>query len=178
MKKKLFLTLDPAIQAHLASMRENLGLSSSDETMEILASGWLEKERAFLEESVGLGMESVDECSDPACGFLALTWSGSLVAVGPENKNKRRAVYVSIDRRQNVPRQAESDNARIVSTVAVGHEIVFSTGPVRQTSAIYKLAVLPPELNVGRQNKILDEATVTLVEEFQAVDDSNGADIA
>ncbi len=178
MKKRLFLTLDPAIQAHLISIRENLGLSSSDETMEILASGWQEKERAFLEESVGLGMESVDECSDPACGFLALTWSGSLVAVGPESKNKRRAVYVSIDRRLNVPRQAESDNAKIASTVVVGHEIVFSAGPVRQTSAVYKLAVLPAELNVRKQNKILDEATVTLAEEFQAVDNSNGDDIA
>lgn len=162
----LFSTLDPAIQAHLVT------LSPDEGALEGMAAGWLEKERAFVEESGGLGMESVDECLEPACGFLALTYSGSLVAVGPLSGKTRRAVYVSIDQRRGVPGRAESEQTVLADTAAVGRELVFSTGPVKRTSAIYKLAILPSVLTAAKQNQLLDEATLTLTKEFQAADDN------
>lgn len=170
--KNQFSTLEPSIQEHLAAVRETSGLPAGQKSLEILAEGWLEKERIFLEQSMGLGMEGADKCADPHSGFLALTCSGSLVAVGPREEKNCHAVYVSISGRYNVPSRAESLNAAIIYSVAVGKEVFFANGPVQQTSPIHKLAVLAPTLAARQQNKILGEAAATLTSEFQAVENT------
>ncbi|OQX29244.1 MAG: hypothetical protein B0D92_04715 [Spirochaeta sp. LUC14_002_19_P3] len=170
--KNQFSALEPSIQEHLAAVRETSGLPAGAKSLEILAEGWLAKERIFLEQSMGLGMEGRHECDDPHRGFLALTCSGSLVAVGPRGEKGCHAVYVSIGGRYNVPSRAESPNAAIVHSVSVGQGVFFTNGPVQQTSPIYKLAVLAPTLAAGQQNKILSEAAATLSSEFQAVENT------
>ena len=167
---EIFDSLEPAIQDHLKIIRETSGLPGSDTSLELLAEGWKEKEKAFDEQAVTMGMERCQECEDTGRGFLALTYSGSLVAVGPSDGGKRRAVYVSIDRRRDVPSRAESDNASVDGLVSCGREIVFRNGPVKKSSAIYRLALLPSALALIDQNKRLDEATMALTREFQAVD--------
>ena len=52
-------------------------------SLEMLAEGWREKEQAFTDQAETLGMEHVEVTGDSGRGFLALTYSGSLVAVGP-----------------------------------------------------------------------------------------------
>jgi len=167
---EIFDSLEPAIQDHLKIIRETSGLPGSDTSLELLAEGWKEKEKAFDEQAASMGMEKCLECEDTGRGFLALTYSGSLVAVGPSDGGKRRAVYVSIDRRRDVPTRAESDNAAVEGFVSCGREIVFRNGPVKKSSAIYRLALLPSALALIDQNKRLDEATMALTREFQAVD--------
>jgi hypothetical protein len=166
----VYESLEPAIQDHLKIIRETSGLPDSDTSLELLAEGFKEKESAFDEQTAALGMERVEECEDPRRGFLALTYSGSLVAVGPADGGRRRAVYVSIDRRKDVPSRAESENSAVEGTVSCGREIVFRKGPVKKSSAVYRLALLPSALAIADQHDRLDEATVTLTREFQAVD--------
>lgn len=175
--KKAFTGLEKAIQDHLKMICETGGLPDGDESLEALALGWLEKEQAFDDQARSLGMEKADESQDPARGFLALTYSGSLVAVGPADNGKRRAVYVSIDRRRDVPARAESDDAVISGNIAAGREIVFERGPVRKSSAVYRLALLPAALALTDQNERLNEATVALTREFQAVDETRIDDL-
>jgi len=165
-------SLDPAIRDHLRMIRDAGGLPEGDETLELLAEGWREKERAFDEQASSMGMTMSEECRDSARGFLALTYSGSLVAVGPDESGRRRAVYVSIDRRRDVPARSESEEARVSGDVRVGAEIQFDPGPVKKSSSVYRLAVLPPALALEDQRERLDEATVALTREFQAVDDT------
>ncbi|MDF1568389.1 MAG: hypothetical protein RQ801_03095 [Spirochaetaceae bacterium] len=169
---KIFTNLDTAIQNHLRMIRESSGLPDDDDSLELLARGWREKESAFIEQVGTMGMEAADEATDLRRGFLALTQSGSLVAVGPDNNGARRAVYVSIDRRRDVPARAESEDARISGEVAKGKEIIFDKGPVKQSSAVYLLALLPSALALTDQNEKLDEATLALTKEFQAVDET------
>ena len=166
----IFDSLEPAIQEHLRIIRETSGLPDSDTSLELLAEGWKEKEKAFDDQAASMGMERSLDCEDVARGFLALTYSGSLVAVGPADGGKRRAVYVSIDRRRDVPSRAESENASLDGFVSCGREIIFRNGPVKKSSAIYRLALLPSALALIDQNQRLDEATVALTREFQAVD--------
>ncbi len=175
--KNAYSGLDGSIQNHLRMIRETSGLPEGDESLEALAVLWLEKEKAFDDQADSLGMEKADSSSDSRRGFLALTYSGSLVAVGPADGKIRRAVYVSIDRRRDVPARAESDKAVLSGTVAVGREIVFEQGPVKKSSAIYRLAILPAALALTDQNQKLDEATVALTREFQAVDETRIDDI-
>ena len=170
--KSAFARLESAVKDHLKFIRESSGLPEGPESLEELALGWLEKEQAFDEQARSLGMESARKSDESSRGFLALTYSGSLVAVGPENQGRRRAVYVSIDRRRDVPSRAESDDSVLSGTVSVGREIVFEKGPVQKSSAIYRLALLPAALALTDQNNRLDEATVALTREFQAVDET------
>lgn len=167
-----FNSLEKAIQAHLKMILDTSGLPTGEESLDTLAKGWLEKEQAFDDQAGSLGMERAEASKDPGRGFLALTYSGSLVAVGPAAGGQRRAVYVSIDMRRDVPARAESDNAVLSGNVAVGREIVFEKGPVKQSSAIYRLALLPAALALTDQNDRLDEATVALTREFKAVDET------
>ncbi len=168
----VFASLEKAIQNHLMIIRESSGLPDSDTSLEMLAEGWLEKEKAFTDQVESLGMEHVDDAGDSGRGFLALTYSGSLVAVGPVSGNGRKAVYVSIDRRRDVPSRAETDDAVIEGKVNRGTEISFSKGPVKKSSAVYRLALLPAALALSDQNERLEEATVALTREFQAVDET------
>ncbi len=168
----IFAGLDPAVREHLEAIREGSGLPAGEKSLEILAEGWREKETAFDRQAESMGMESSERLSDSKRGFLALTMSGSLVAVGPDEKGRRRAVYVSIDRRRDVPSRAESDDAVLGGEVIKGGEILFKKGPVKKSSAVYRLAVLPAALALEYQNEKLDEATVALTREFQAVDET------
>lgn len=168
----VFDGLEPEIQKHLETIRSDSGLPEGDASLELLAEGWLEKGRAFDDQVASMSMEVADENDDPARGFLALTYSGSLVAVGPDEPSGRRAVYVSIDRRRDVPARAEADDASIHGEVSRGREIVFAEGPVRKTSAIYRLALLPTALPLEDQRSRLEEATVALTKEFKAVDET------
>lgn len=168
----IFNSLEPAIQDHLKVIRETSGLADGEESLELLAEGWKDKEAAFDDQARSMGMDSAKECRDSSRGFLALTYSGSLVAVGPDAGGKRRAVYVSIDRRRDVPSRAESEDAEIAGSVKCGSEIQFDKGPVKKSSAVYRLAILPAALALTDQNERLDEATVALTKEFQAVDET------
>ncbi len=165
-----FNTLEPAIQNQLRALSQGGGLPGGNDVLEMLASGWLEKERAFLDQARQMDMQIVEKVADKARGFLALTYSGSLLAVGPDEGPSRRAVYVSIDRRRDVPSRAESEDTVLNGRAEVGKEIAFKKGPVKKSSAVYRLAVLPESLALPDQNVRLEEATLTLAREFQTVD--------
>ncbi len=167
-----FESLDPAIKEHLRLIRESSGLPEGSVSLELLSEGWHDKEKAFDDQVRSMGMTNAENCNDSARGFLALTYSGSLVAVGPEDNGRRRAVYVSIDRRRDVPSRAESDDAVLGASVSCGQEIVFDRGPVKKSSAVYRLALLPAALASIDQNERLEEATMALTKEFQAVDET------
>ncbi len=162
----MFAALDPDIQEHLA----RIGDAHPQISLETLAAEWLEKEKVFMNQSRALGMESAEECLDAAQGFLALTYSGSLVAVGPQAGKTRRAVYVSTERRRTVPARSQSDQAQLSGSIKVGRNIAFTSGPVKRTSPVYRLSVLPSTLKPPRQNQILEEAATNLSMDFHTID--------
>ncbi|MCD6342367.1 MAG: hypothetical protein J7L76_01120 [Spirochaetaceae bacterium] len=173
----VFESLETSIKEHLKVIRASSGLPQDSQSLELLAGGWREKEKAFDDQARSMGMEQAEKCKDSSRGFLALTYSGSLVAVGPEGGGKRRAVYVSIDRRRDVPSRAESEDAVLGKSVSCGREITFKNGPVKKSSAVYRLALLPSALALPEQNNRLEEATLALTKEFQAVDETRFDDI-
>ena len=168
----VFSSLESSIQEHLKLIRESSGLPQDEKSLELLAEGWREKEKAFDDQARSMGMEMAEKCKDTGRGFLALTYSGSLVAVGPDNGGSRLAVYVSIDRRRDVPSRAESADAVLKGSVSCGREIVFKKGPVKKSSSVYRLALLPSALALSDQHERLEEATLALTKEFKAVDET------
>ena len=114
-----------------------------------------------------LSMEETDRLDDEdERGFLALTYSGSLLTVGPLNDGKRSAEYTSIGLRQDVPDSAESEDARLDGPVEVDGVVSFAEGPVKNTSPVYKVAVFSESIDAEEQEHQLSMATQVLTEEF------------
>jgi len=167
-----FKKLDTSIQNHLERILETLNSEGKTADRELLASHWLEKERIFNREISSIGLKEVNKVNNISEGFLALTFSGSLLALGPLRNGKRSAVYVSIGLRSDVPERSETDNAVINGPVIKGSEIFFNKGPVVKTSPVHKLAVFKKNTNVSDKQKLLENTTETITRELQTLNET------
>lgn len=159
--------LPPQIQSHVKHITGQSGLPDTDESYEKIAQGWLDKKDAFEKEMHAQGLvdaESLDK--EDAKGGVALTYSGSLVLVGPLKDGNRKSGYNSIGMRKNVPESIVQDDASLAKDIALGQPIEFENGPVKKTSAIYKLAVCPETLALEEQEEKISDATIIITQEF------------
>ncbi len=158
------------IQNHIRSITKSSGLPDTDESVELIAEAWLEKKRIFEQEIEKRGMEEVDDLSqDEERGALILTYSGSLLTIGPLVDDSRKVDYVSIGLREDVPESAHHDNAKLTGDIAVDEVASFSPGPIKQSSAIFKIAIATEELPVDEEEELLSNVTEILSEEFVQV---------
>ena len=155
------------IQKHLHSVIKTFGLEPDEETMGRLVNGWLEKEESFKEQMFNLGMEEVGsfESSDER-GVLALTYSGSLISIGPIMEGDRKVDYTSIGFRQDVPETLTKEGSSLSDNVMLDKGIVFNGGPIKQTSPIYKIVVCPESLSLEEQEDIIEQATTMIIDSF------------
>ena len=72
------------IQSHIRQITKTSGLPDTEESVDMIAQGWLEKKERFERLLARMSMEEVDllEKTDPR-GCLAMTYSGSLINIGP-----------------------------------------------------------------------------------------------
>ncbi|HVO38369.1 MAG TPA: HU family DNA-binding protein [Spirochaetia bacterium] len=160
-------SLSPAIRAHLAVLVRNAGLDDTEESRARMASAWLRKKSMFEGQVKALDMRQLAELSaDDPRGALLLTWSGSLVSVGPLETGGRRVEYASIELRTDVPRLAVTDGSRLDGSLRVDAEAVFTGGPVRSTSAVLLIAACDPSVPAEEQAKRIREATIFLTNGF------------
>ncbi|MDT8447370.1 MAG: hypothetical protein RRB13_10810 [bacterium] len=159
--------LPAPIQTHIKSIARSAGLPDSEESYEKLAQGWAEKLRLFEEKTAAEGMVEVEQLGkDDAKGCVALTYSGSLVLIGPLDDGVRKCVYNSIGIRKDVPDSVAKEDSLLASDVAQGQPVEFAEGPVKSTSAIYKIAVAQEALTVVQEQEKISEVTVILTEGF------------
>ena len=162
-----FEDLESPVQEHLRSILTTSGLPEGEESLNELARGWLEKREAFDRQVETLGMISADDLEQSeARAFLVMTYSGSLLGVGPEESGKRQVMYASVGARKDVPDKAVSEESRLDGPVRLGEEVRLTGGPIKKSSAAYRLAVMPPRLSVEDQREKIEEATQLLTEEF------------
>ncbi|HOO71319.1 MAG TPA: hypothetical protein PK926_06115 [Spirochaetota bacterium] len=155
------------VQEHLRDIVKISGLDNSDESLERMAEAWIEKKNAFEKEIDSAGMDEVDYLEkDDNRGALVMTYSGSLVNIGPVVGEKRKTSYTSIGLRKDVPDAAEEDASSLSSDVLIDEEVQFEKGPVRKTSAVYKIAVYNDSLEADDQEKVLTRATLALTKDF------------
>lgn len=126
---------------------------------------WLEKNRLFEEQMGLLGMTFVESAAaDESRGMILTTYSGSLVALGPGSP--RRFEYASIKIRSDVPDIIRGDNVTVDSALRVGGKAAFTGSPVKHTSAVYRIAVVPENISVDEQEQRIREAMVFLTNSF------------
>ena len=104
MKKSEYDELPVRIRSQLDGLLADSGRAEDPEARERLASVWSEKFRLFTGQTQALGMVSVGElAADDDRAAIFLTYSGSLISLGPRRGKDRWLEYASIKGRQGKP---------------------------------------------------------------------------
>ena len=159
--------LPPEIRVHIKAITQSAGLPDTDESFEKIAQGWVEKKKIFEEQIAESGMIEVDNlAADDEKGAVVLTYSGSLILIGPLVEGFRKAGYNSIGIRKNVPDSLIKESSKLAADININAPIEFETGPVKSTSSIFKIAVCKEDLPVEDQETKISEVTVIMTSEF------------
>ncbi|OQY30903.1 MAG: hypothetical protein B6241_15160 [Spirochaetaceae bacterium 4572_59] len=139
--------------------------SREEGALDKLKALWLKKDTLFDEQIALLGMEKTDSLSkDDSRGMLLLTFSGSLVSLG--YGGERWMEYASIKFRSDVPDIIRCEKTALAEDLHSGKTAVFSGGPLKKTSALFKIVVCKENVSPLEQDKRIREATVFLTNSF------------
>ena len=154
------------LHGHIRAIIKSSSLPDDEETIERLAKGWLDKKQVFEEEIEKQEMEEVESLDkDDERGAIAMTYSGSLLNIGPLVDDTRKVVYTSIGFRTDAPDSAEREGSKLAKDIAVDDIVEFEVGPVKSTSKIFKIAVLKNDMSAEEQEENLTQV-MTQVEEL------------
>ena len=156
------------LHGHIRAIMSSSSLPDDEETVEKLAKGWLDKKQVFEEEIEKQEMEEVDSLEmDDERGAIAMTYSGSLLNIGPLVDGARKVIYTSIGFRTDAPDSAEKEGSKLAKDITVDDTIEFEEGkgPVKSTSKIFKIAVLKNDMSAEEQEENLTQV-MTQVEEL------------
>ncbi|MDH5559892.1 MAG: hypothetical protein OEY59_03465 [Deltaproteobacteria bacterium] len=159
--------LPPEVQTHIKNITSSAGLPDSEESFEAIAAGWLEKLKIFEERTIAENMiesDMLDKASER--GGVALTYSGSLVLIGPLIEGKRKTGYYSIGIRKNVPEMVSDSDSILLKDIVLNESIQFKTGPVMKTSPIFKIAICNDTVTMIEQDQKIKNVTVIMTKEF------------
>lgn len=158
------------IQDHIKAIAKDVKVAEGEDAIEKVAQAWLDKKSVFEDKIAEMDMDEVDFLGkDDEQGALVLTYSGSLVNIGPVIEDKRHCTYASIGFRTDAPAAAENDSSVLAKDVSVDDTIEFETGPVKSTSNIFKIAVCKSDLSAEEQEENVTRAATIIEEEFVEV---------
>ena len=160
--------LDAATKAHLQGLIRSSGLPETEASLVEMARVWFEKKDMFEAQIKALDMRGLERFSaDDPRGALLLTWSGSLLSLGPRgDRAGRRTEYASIELRTDVPHLALSEQGELASDLSLGQAAMLRAGPVSSTSALLTIAACDPAVPPEEQEKRIREATIFLTNGF------------
>jgi hypothetical protein len=160
-------SLPGSIIRHLHNAAEAFGLEADEDTIARLGAGWLEKRDAFDNMIIEKGMDDIGFFSrNDERGALILTYSGSLVSVGPLDGDDRKITYTSIGFRTDVPPSLHREGCILSSDGKVDTCLSFQKGPIKQTSRIFRIAVCPESLSAVEQSELLSSTSSVIAESF------------
>lgn len=159
--------LSETLKKHLKSITESSGLPDTEESLEKISSIWFKKKNMFEEQIKALDMIETDSFkSDDKRAALMLTYSGSLISLGPLHDNIRWVEYYSIKLRGDVPDIIKKDDAEILNDTVIDNSLEFKNGPIKNTSSLLKIAVCKEGIDIEEQELRIREATIFLTNGF------------
>lgn len=165
-----FESLSREIQDHLKQITKTSGLPMNEETLERMAAAWLEKKQVF---ETALADNRLAEVSffgrAEERGALALTWSGSIINIGPIVEGARRCEYTSIGIRSDVPPAAVEEASELAADLETDEPVQFAKGPIKASSPVYAIAVSREEMEPGEEEALLTQVSQDLAEDFAEV---------
>lgn len=172
-----FDQLPDRIKRHLESVAQQTDIGSAAEALPAVVENWFQKTHLFHEQIQSLHMTREDTFShtDPR-GALLLTYSGSLIVLGPaasgvagagaEQPPERSFEYASIALRTDVPELSSAASVRLAGDLCIDSVASFSGAPIQQSSEILFIASFPGELKAAEQTERLRQASIFLTNSF------------
>jgi nucleoid DNA-binding protein len=155
------------IQKHLQSVTNSSGLPKTDDSLAKITENWLEKRRLFEDQLTALDMQEVERLDDfDTRAVLVLTYSGSLVALGPETGKGRWMEYASIKLRHDVPDIVQRDGVSMAAPIAKDAPVELKEAPVKASSPALIVATFEEGLTNSEQEIRIREATIFLTNGF------------
>ncbi len=171
--EKSFDSLPEHIHVHLRELIHSSGLPDNEESLGDVSRNWMDKKNLFEGQIKSLDMMETDMfAADDPRGALALTYSGSLISLGPLRGKDRRIEYYSIKLRADVPEMLKNPSGRIKADAGKDKILEFEEGPIKSTSALFKIAVFPEGVSPEEQETRLHEAVVFLTHGFVKINRS------
>jgi len=148
--------------------RYRIACKQDDEAaQERLAGLWLERFRLFSAQCKALGMEELPSMqADDARAAIFLSYSGSLITLGPKRGKECWLEYASIKMRTDVPELVRSDKTNLAAEARVDTVAMFEGSALKRSSSLYRIAVCPAGLSPDEQERRVREATVYLTNGF------------
>lgn len=162
-----YAQLPPPIQAQVRVILDETGLSDDESARERLSALWLEKFKLFNAQCDALGMiDSAGMAKDDPRAAILLSYSGSLVTIGPRRGKERWLEYASIKMRTDVPELLRSDRVNLAADAAVDSVASFEGSQLKRSSSLYRIRLCPEGLSPDEQERRVREATVYLTNGF------------
>ena len=162
-----FDELPESIRRHLTSLAEETDITPPEAAIERVTDNWLEKRRLYTEQTEALAMVAETRfAADERRGAMLLTYSGSLISIGPVGDAKRRLEYASIKLRTDVPGLLKGDGVGVAEEIALDHPAVFEGAPLARSSEILAIASFDPQTTAGEQTERLRQAMLFLTNGF------------
>ncbi|MBN1523990.1 MAG: HU family DNA-binding protein [Spirochaetales bacterium] len=159
--------LPEKIQKHLQGILSSTDLPQNDESLNVLAQNWLGKKELFESMIRSISMDEADHLGlDDKRAMLVLTYSGSLIGIGPNRGEGRWMEYASIALRKDVPGIVTVEATNLQEPVSVDAGAKFTQGSVKSTSAIFMIAVCAQDVDLAEQEKRVKEAMIFLTNAF------------
>jgi nucleoid DNA-binding protein len=167
MGDSLYANLPEEIRRQIDALAEGPETPRLPDIRERLAATWKGKFELFesqvrlleMEESEGLA------AGDPR-GFLAITYSGSILSVGPASGGGRWLEYVPLKLRLDVPEIVSGKDAELSGAVVRGASLEFAKGPLKSTSSVYRIATCASGIAAEEQERRIREAAIFLTQGF------------
>lgn len=171
--EKVLNSLPEHIQVHLREIMHSSGLPDNEESLEAISKNWMDKKNLFQAQIKSLDMiETGTFAADDPRAALALTYSGSLISLGPPRNGGRRMEYYSITLRADVPEMLKAPEARIKADTGADKILEFEDGPIKSTSALFKIAVCRDGVGPEEQETRIHEAVLFLTNGFVKINSS------
>jgi hypothetical protein len=155
------------VREHLHRLVKSAGLPDTEEAFASLEQGWKEKLESFENQVDENDMELVEDfAADDERGALFMTYSGSLINLGPRGENGRFIGYHSIGIRKDVPESVDAVTTDLAEDVQVDDLATFTNGPIKKSSPIFKIAVITEEMAEEEQEELLADMTQVLTDDF------------
>jgi hypothetical protein len=169
-----YLTQIPEnIQQHIKEVTKTSGLPDTDESIQLISQGWLEKKRTFEEKIDSENMQEIDMLDkNDDRGAIVMTYSGSIINIGPLVGDGRKIEYASIGLRKDVPDFLVKDASNLKSDVIIDEEVEFTNGPVKQTSPAFKIIVCDDSLSAKEQERKFTKVSTFIAEEFADINNT------
>lgn len=103
---------------------------------------WLERYQTFMKIVKSNEMELVDHYPTWEKGMvLLLTYSGSILLIGPKLDDKRWIEYTCIKSRDDVPGHISEEGIDLLNDIEVGKITYFDAEIIKNTSPIFHIAI-------------------------------------